>query len=121
MQDGVTAHALGACDHIGDHVVAHVPHVQASRGIGKHREGVKRLLAWLGLLRRVEVLINPALLPVFFKRCRLIALGQPRSDLGIGGGLRGRHVWKTPAAIVTQLVASYGRHTAETLRSGAEL
>ena len=41
MEHGPASHPLHPRDHIRDHVVAHMAHVQGSRGIGKHRQRVK--------------------------------------------------------------------------------
>ena len=47
VKHGISTHALSTRDHIGDDVIAHVAHVQASRWVGKHREGVKGFLTGL--------------------------------------------------------------------------
>ncbi len=43
LQHVLAAHALVARDHIPQGVVAHMPHVQAAGGIGKHRQAVEFL------------------------------------------------------------------------------
>ena len=44
MQHGLAAHALHPGNHVGDHIIAHMAHVQSSRWIGEHRKGIEALL-----------------------------------------------------------------------------
>ena len=54
------AHGLAARDHVGDAVVADVPHVDVARRVGQHLEAVE-----LGPLRVLRDLESPALGPDF--------------------------------------------------------
>ena len=72
MQHAPAPHALHAGIDIGDHIVAHMAHVQAPRGIGEHREGIAGLS--FALLRGVvQIEFTPAPLPAFFNRLGEIA------------------------------------------------
>ena len=65
MEHPVAAHAGGAGDHIGDHVVAHMAHVEVPRWIGEHREG-EEAGATRSLRGAIEALLGPGLLPAAF-------------------------------------------------------
>ena len=82
MQHGMAPHALHPGDHIGDHVVADVAHVQASRGIREHRQGKES-----GLLTTffsdVHPVRLPALPPALLQRGGVVTTG-------LGTGVDGR-------------------------------
>ena len=82
MQHGMAPHALNPGDHIGDHVVAHMAHVQASRGVREHRQGKES-----GLLTSffcgVHPIRLPTLLPALLQRSGVITTG-------LGTGVDGR-------------------------------
>jgi hypothetical protein len=72
MQHAPAPHALHTGIDIGDHIVAHMAHVQAPRGIGEHREGIAGLS--FALLRGVvQIKFTPAPLPALFNRLGEIA------------------------------------------------
>ena len=73
MQDPLAPQPLHPGDHIGDHVIAHMAHVQVPRRIGKHRKGVEALLARGQLGRVVQAEALPLLLPASFDRLGLVA------------------------------------------------
>ena len=89
MQHGPAAQALHPGDHVGDHIVAHMAHVQAPRGIGEHRQGVIGL-GGVGRSRARRLggqgqrLALPALLPELLDHLRPVAGG-----IGHGGSLEG--------------------------------
>ncbi len=67
MKNIKTAHALVARHHIADGIVAHVAHVNAPGGIGKHFEDV--ILGLGRVFGDVErLLLGPELLPLLFDR-----------------------------------------------------
>ena len=69
------AHPGNPGDHIGDHVVADVAHVQVPRRIGKHRKGVIGVVTCLGgagLRGAVALRLLPVLLPALFDRLGLV-------------------------------------------------
>ena len=82
VKNAMAAHAGVAGDHIGDHVVAHMPHVQGSRGIGEHREGKKgSCRAVFAFLRSaVQALLGPGPLPAALNQ-----LGPVPARFGHGG------------------------------------
>ena len=54
MKHVVSAHALVACNHIADGIIAHMAHVNTARRIGKHlKHVVLRLVRVLGRLERI--------------------------------------------------------------------
>ena len=71
MQDVIAAHAGLAGHGVTDRVVARVAHVQVARGIREHLEHV---LLGLGgvLVRLVEGLVLPDLLPLFLDGLRVV-------------------------------------------------
>ena len=65
VEHPVAAQPRCAGDHVCDHVVAHMAHVQVPRRIGEHREGIET--GAIRFRRRVvEALLGPGLLPVAF-------------------------------------------------------
>ena len=73
VQHPLAPQPLHPGNHIGDHVIAHMAHVQVPRWIGKHRQGVETLLARGGLGRVVQAEAVPLLLPTGFDRLGLVA------------------------------------------------
>ena len=82
MQNGIPSHALCPCDHISDHVVPDMTHVQAAGGVGKHRKGIERPLLRFRCLRCIQILLLPCLLPSLFENGGVIAIRQPRRGFG---------------------------------------
>ena len=65
MEHRPAAHPLNSCDHIRDHVITHMTHVQCSRGIRKHRQGIKAVV--VNCFRsRIQTVSLPARLPALF-------------------------------------------------------
>ena len=74
MEHVAATHPLHPGDHIGDHVVAHMAHVQVPRGIGEHREGIEGLAAaGPGLRGGSGGLRLPLLLPALLDGLGLVA------------------------------------------------
>ncbi len=85
--EGVPAHrmqhahahgALEAGDHVAHGVVAYVPHVDASRRVGKHLQHVVGL-AGVGVVGGEDALVFPHLLPTRLRLAGVVAFGGHRS------------------------------------------
>ena len=75
VEDVQALHALVAGDDIADGVVAHMPHVDAARGVGEHLEDVVFFPA--GLCVDLEGLVPlPALLPFAFDGLEIVSVGS---------------------------------------------
>ena len=72
MENCKTLHSPHPGDDIGDHVVAHMTHVQASRWIREHREGIKALIgSTVG--SAIDLLLVPEGLPALLQCGGVIA------------------------------------------------
>ncbi len=78
MKNGMAAHPLHPRDHIRDHVVAHVTHVQSSRGIREHRQRVENRSCRI-LWGSVRPKVTPTRLPALLQFGGLVAAvhGRP--------------------------------------------
>ena len=65
MKHRSAAHPLNPGDHIRDHVIAHMAHVQCPRGIRKHRQGVEAVVVDR-FRSRIQTVSFPARLPALF-------------------------------------------------------
>ena len=74
MEHVVAVHPHVAGQRIADGVVAHMPHVQRARGIGKHFENVIFLLSRAGLGGVERRILPPALEPLRLDTLRVVAL-----------------------------------------------
>ena len=86
MQHLLAAQPLHPCHHIGDHVVAHMAHVQVPRGVGEHRQRVKRLITVLQNRGVMQAVVSPGLLPAGFDRLGLVAAALAHGRAGVEWG-----------------------------------
>ncbi len=97
VEDVEPLHALVAGDHVTDGVVAHVPHVDAARGVGEHLEHVVFFPA--GLCVDLEGLVPlPALLPFAFDGLEIVSVGGLLHGHGGRWGSGGWAQWRSKSA-----------------------
>ena len=72
LQHVLALHTLVAGDHVGDGVVAHMPHVQLAAGIGEHGQAVK-FLPGIVLLYGKAVVLQPMCLRGLFQGLWVVA------------------------------------------------